>query len=50
VRQTATLALGRLGPVARETVRPILEELGTTATDEAVRARAGALLRDMEKR
>ena len=50
VRQTATVALGRLGPVARDAVRPILEQLSTAGTDEAVRARAGTLLRDMEKR
>ncbi len=50
VRQTAVFALGRLGPAARETARPILEQLSTAGTDEAVRARAGALLRDMEKR
>jgi HEAT repeat protein len=50
VRQTATFALGRLGPAAREVIRPTLQGLGTGAADEAVRARAAELLREMERR
>jgi HEAT repeat protein len=50
VRQTATLALGRLGPAAREAVKPVLQQLSTAGSDEAARARAADLLRDMEKR
>jgi HEAT repeat protein len=50
VRQTATFALGRLGPAARETARPILQQLSSAGADEAVRNRAAELLRDMEKR
>jgi HEAT repeat protein len=50
VRQTATFALGRLGPAARETARPVLQQLSTAGADEAVRARAAQLLRDMEQR
>jgi HEAT repeat protein len=50
VRQTATFALGRLGPAARENVRPVLQQLSTAGADEAVRARAAELLRDMERR
>jgi HEAT repeat protein len=50
VRQAATFALGRLGPATRETTRSTLQQLGTAATDEAVRTRATELLRDMERR
>jgi HEAT repeat protein len=50
VRQTATFALGRLGPAARQSARPILQQLSSAGTDEAVRTRAADLLRDMETR
>lgn len=50
VRQTATYALARLGPPAREAATPVLQQLSTGTTDDAVRMRAGELLRDMEKR
>ena len=50
VRQTATFALGRLGPAARENTRPVLQQLSTAGADEAVRARAAELLREMERR
>jgi HEAT repeat protein len=49
VRQTATFALGRLGPAARENIRSVLQQLSTAGADEAVRARAAELLRDMER-
>jgi HEAT repeat protein len=50
VRQTATFALRRLGPAAREATRPILQQLGSAGADETVRNRAAELLRDMENR
>lgn len=50
VRQTAKFALGRLGPEAREATRPVLQQISTAGTDEAVRTRATELLREMERR
>ena len=50
VRQTATSALRRLGPAAREATRPILQQLSSAAAEETVRNRAAELLRDMESR
>jgi HEAT repeat protein len=50
VRQTATFALRRLGPAAREATRPILQQLSSAGADETVRNRAAELLRDMENR
>jgi hypothetical protein len=46
VRQAGTFTLGRLGPAARENTRP----LSTAGAEEAVRAHAAELLRDMGRR
>jgi HEAT repeat protein len=50
VRQTATFALGRLGRAARETTRPVLQQISEAGPDEATRARATELLRSLEGR
>jgi HEAT repeat protein len=50
VRQTAKFALGRMGPEARERVRAVLQQASVAGPDEAVKARAVDLLRDLDKR
>lgn len=50
VRQTAKLALGRLGPEARQTAKEVLQQTSVAGSDEAVKTRALELLREMEQR
>ena len=50
VRQTATFALWRLGPESREAIRTALQQLSAGAADEAAKARAVELLRDLDVR